>query len=150
MNPFGESIFKLVKEEIPAIDEYFSQEVYGNSPKSELTRGNLHVSGSSYQPSSLQYAQARGTYRDESKSFTFLDVVCTPSQSLSDVWNSRMVFERDRGADFSVKYKRTKERFCPTGLFCCSHTIGFFMLLAQIHRTSMAVKSFKKMLYHIA
>ncbi len=98
------SIVKLVREEIPATDEcYVIQEVYGKSPKSELTRGYLHVSGSSYQPSSLQY-------RDESKSFTFRDVVCIPSQSLSDVWNIRMsevqtlaLKTRGRRSDFALR-----------------------------------------------
>jgi len=148
LKPFDDSIFKLLREEIPTIDQYFIQEAYGNGPKNELTRANLRVTGGSYQPSSLQYAQGEGTYYGAPKSFIFLDVVCTPSQKLSDVWNIRMVFEKDRGADSSIKYKWAKgpdsKCFCPNGLFCCSHTIGFFMLLAQIQRTSITVEDFKK------
>lgn len=65
---------------------------------------------------------------------------------ISDVWDIRLIFERSIEADPSIKYKWAKgpdsKCFCPNGLFFCSHTMGFFMLLTGIQRNTYSISTF--------
>ena len=111
-------------------------------PRNEISRANDRVVGVSFLPLSLKYAEVNGTYYGAPKAFIFLDASCSPSMKISDVWDIRIIFERSLGADPNIKFKWVKgpdsKCFCPNGLFFCSHTMGFFMLLAGIQRNTMS------------